>query len=177
MQPITVRQRLMQYLTDEAKQPFRFDSATRKQKLVEIAQSTDSNVANELAYLSKAGLISETKGRYAATPLGIKTYEEDPMLSTLKNGFMIGGSESPKNPLDNIIDWDYIRSNRLCWAARTVEFKEGFDYRKLLPIVIMYLDKVGYPLPPKGDDKPDPNSTYETELELLTDYMVKLVEV
>lgn len=146
-----------------------------KQQLVDAINSTPNTVAQEVAYLGRANYVNETKGNYYKTPVGETAYEQDPMLSQLKNGKETN-SPSPNNSMEAFIDWDYVSNNKLCWDMYTGEFTSDFDFRKLLPIVILYFNNTEYQLPIRSN-KPEPNSTYHLEEPLLVDYMIKLTEL
>ena len=161
----------MQYLIDNTN-----GFPPRKQQLVEATHSTSSYIANELAVLTKAGYVKESKGYYAITPEGIRAQEEDPILIALRNGFQGNKSRSPNNSVDSIINWDYINNNRLCQEVINAEFEDNFNFNRLLPIVLIYLEHAGYPIPTKlpKEEMTAPNKTYDRELDLLNSYITSL---
>ena len=157
----------MNYLADTS-----IGFAPTKEQLAKAIDSTPNTVAIELTRLGKVDYITENKGRYTITPTGRAAYEQDPMLSMLKNGKETTVSESPF-----YIDWDYIKNNRVCWAVMGAEFPESFNYNKLLPVVIIYLNHIKYQMPivDDPDNKPPHDKTSEKELEVLSEYITNLI--
>jgi hypothetical protein len=144
--PLTVRQKIMKLLYEN---PF----GLTKQQLVDAINSTPNTVAQEVAYLGRANYVAETKGNYYKTPTGEASYEQDPMLSGLKNGKP--EAQSSESPFP--IDWDYVRRNPLCNTVLISGEIRGFPHDKidvkwLIPVVLYYLQGVGYTQLPEGVD-------------------------